>query len=113
MVANFSNYGKSNVDVFAPGVQIYSTTPENTYKFLQGTSMASPNTAGVAAMLRAYYPNLKAGQIKDIIMKSGLETSTSVIVAGNPEKRASFKDLSKSGEMVNMYNAFKLAELQE
>jgi len=46
-------------------------------------------------------------------MKSGLETSTSVIVAGNPEKRAAFKDLSKSGEMVNMYNAFKLAELQK
>ena len=113
MVANFSNYGKSNVDVFAPGVKIYSTTPENTYEFLQGTSMASPNTAGVAGMLRAYYPNLKANQIKDIIMKSGLETSTSVIVAGNPEKRAAFKDLSKSGEMVNMYNAFKLAELQK
>lgn len=113
MVANFSNYGKNNVDVFAPGVQIYSTTPKNTYEFLQGTSMASPNTAGVAAMLRAYYPKLKASQIKNIIMKSGLATQTSVIVAGNPEKRARFSDLSKSGEMVNMYNAFKLAELQK
>ena len=113
MVATFSNYGKSNVDVFAPGVRIYSTTPNNTYEFLQGTSMASPNTAGVAAMLRAYYPKLKASQVKEIIMKSGLATGTSVIVSGDPEKRAKFSDLSKSGEMVNMYNAFKLAELQK
>jgi subtilisin family serine protease len=113
MVATFSNYGKSNVDVFAPGVRIYATTPNNTYEFLQGTSMASPNTAGVAAMLRAYYPKLKASQIKTILMKSGLETGTSVIVSGDPEKRANFSDLSKSGEMVNMYNAFKLAELQK
>ena len=113
MVANFSNYGKSNVDVFAPGVRIYSTTPDNTYEFLQGTSMASPNTAGVAAMLRAYYPSLKASEVKNIIMKSGLETSTSVIVSGDPEKRAQFSALSKSGEMVNMFNAFKLAELQK
>ncbi len=111
MVANFSNYGKSNVDVFAPGVRIYSTTPENTYEFLQGTSMASPNTAGVAAMLRSYYPKLKAKQIKEIIIKSGLTTTTSVIVSGDAEKQAKFNDLSKSGKMVNMYNAFKLAEL--
>ena len=113
MVANFSNYGKSNVDIFAPGVRIYSTTPENTYDFLQGTSMASPNTAGVAAMLRAYYPKFSASQIKSILMKSGLATTTSVMVSGEADKRAKFSELSKSGEMVNMYNAFKLAELQK
>lgn len=113
MVANFSNYGKSNVDIFAPGVRIYSTTPENTYEFLQGTSMAAPNTAGVAAMLRSYYPKLSAGQVKTILMKSGLATTTSVMVSGEADKRAKFSDLSKSGEMVNMYNAFKLAELQK
>jgi len=55
MIASFSNYGKSNVDVFAPGVQVYSTTPNNNYEFKGGTSMASPATAGVAAMLRSYY----------------------------------------------------------
>ncbi|MFT5751783.1 MAG: cell wall-associated protease, partial [Dokdonia sp.] len=85
----------------------------NSYEFLQGTSMASPNVAGVAGMLRSYYPNLKASQIKQIIMKSGLATSTQVIVGGDPEKKSSFSELSKSGEMVNMYNAFKLAELQK
>ncbi len=58
VVARFSNIGKVNVDVFAPGVKIYATTPENTYKYLQGTSMASPNVAGVAAMIRSYYPKL-------------------------------------------------------
>lgn len=113
LLANFSNYGKSNVDVFAPGVDIYSTTPENTYEYLGGTSMASPNTAGVAAMLRSYYPKLTAVQVKDIIMKSGLTTNTSVILGGDAEKTARFNEVSKSGEMVNMYNAFKLAELQK
>lgn len=113
MVATFSNYGKSNVDVFAPGVRIWSTTPNNTYEFLGGTSMAAPNTAGVAAMLRSYYPKLKASQVKNIIINSGLTTSTSVIVSGDPSKRARFNELSKSGKMVNMYNAFKLAELNK
>ena len=113
LVADFSNYGKSNVDIFAPGVRIYSTTPENTYEYLQGTSMASPNTAGVAAMLRSYYPKLKASEIKNIITQSGLTTNTQVIVGGDKTKQSSFADLSKSGEMVNMYNAFKLAELQK
>ena len=113
LLANFSNYGASNVDVFAPGVDIYSTTPENTYEYLGGTSMASPNTAGVAAMLRSYYPKLSATQTKEIIMKSGLTTNTSVILGGDSNKKARFNEVSKSGEMVNMYNAFKLAELQK
>lgn len=113
LVANFSNYGKSQVDVFAPGVRIYSTTPNNTYEFLQGTSMAAPNTAGVAAMLRSYYPNLSAAKIKNIIMASGLTTGTQVILGGDDTKKARFNEISKSGEMVNMYNAFKLAEIQK
>lgn len=113
LVADFSNYGKSQVDVFAPGVQIYSTTPEGTYEFLQGTSMASPNTAGVAAMLRSYYPKLSAAKIKSIIMASGLTTTTQVILGGDGTKKARFNEISKSGEMVNMYNAFKLAEIQK
>jgi len=113
MVADFSNYGQSNVDVFAPGVRIYATTPGNTYEYLQGTSMASPNTAGVAAMLRSYYPKLSAAQVKNIIMKSGLTTNTSIILGGDQNKQARFNEISKSGEMVNMYNAFKLASLQK
>ncbi|WP_299680133.1 S8 family peptidase [uncultured Dokdonia sp.] len=113
MVASFSNYGKSNVDIFAPGEHIWSTTPNNNYEFKGGTSMAAPNVAGIAAMLRSYYPKLKASRIKQIIINSGLAATTSVIVAGDPTKRARFNELSKSGKIANMYNAFKLAELNK
>lgn len=111
LVAPFSNYGKSNVDVFAPGMRIYSTTPGNEYQFLQGTSMAAPAVTGVAAMLRSYYPEYSAAQIKAIIMNSGTPTTTTVVVGGDPTNTKKFSDLSKSGKMVNMYNAFKMAEL--
>ena len=111
LVASFSNYGKSNVDVFAPGVQIWSTVPGNEYRFLQGTSMAAPEVAGVAAMLRSYYPQFSAAQIKQIIMQTGVSTNIQVAAGGDAENVKSFSSLSKSGKMVNMYNAFKMAEL--
>lgn len=110
MVATFSNYGKQNVDVFAPGDKIYSTMPNNEYEFQGGTSMAAPAVSGVAALIRSYYPDLSAPQIKDIIMQSGLRTKTSVIVAGDQERASSFDNLSKSGKMVNAYNALILAD---
>lgn len=110
VVANFSNYGKLNVDVFAPGVKIYATTPNNEYQYLQGTSMASPNVAGVAALLRSYFPNLTAKQIKGIIMSSGTSCSTEVVVGGNKKDMRLFDSLSKSGKMVNAYNAFVMAK---
>jgi subtilisin family serine protease len=109
MVATFSNYGKSNVDVFAPGVKIWSTTPLNTYEYLQGTSMAAPNVAGVAATIRSYYPNLKAKQVKQILMDSGLPSKTPVMLAGDPSKTDNFSNISKSAKMVNMYNALIMA----
>ncbi|MFD2563504.1 S8 family peptidase [Aquimarina rubra] len=110
LVANFSNYGKSNVDVFAPGVKIWATTPSNSYEYLQGTSMAAPAVAGVAALIRSYYPKLKASQVKQILMDSGLSTTTTVIVGGDETKSNKFTELSKSGKMVNLYNALILAE---
>ncbi|MDT0555610.1 S8 family peptidase [Patiriisocius hiemis] len=110
MVANFSNYGKSNVDVFAPGVKIWATTPLNTYENLQGTSMASPAVAGVAAMIRSYYPNLSAKQVKAILMDSGLTSNTQVILGGDQSRKDNFNNLSTSGKMVNMYNAFIMAD---
>jgi len=110
MIAVFSNYGKSNVDVFAPGVKIYATTPNNEYEYMQGTSFASPAVAGVAAMLRSYFPQLTAAQVKKIIMDSGLAVSKSVIVGGEGEDIRPFSELSKSGKMVNMYNAFIMAD---
>ncbi len=115
LVAAFSNYGTTNVDVFAPGVQIWSTVPNNEYKFLQGTSMASPEVAGVAAMIRSYFPELTAPQVKNIIMESAITTDIVVNVphdrselgATSPQK--TFDQLSISGGMVNLYNALIMA----
>ena len=109
VVAEFSNFGNKNVDVFAPGVKIYATTPNNTYTYLEGTSMASPNVAGVAALIRSYYPSLTASQVKHIIMDSGTPISKMVIVGKNKEER-NFSNLSRSGKIVNVYNALILAE---
>ena len=110
VVANFSNYGKLNVDVFAPGVKIYASTPNNTYQFLQGTSMASPNVAGVAALIRSYYPTLSAKQVKHILMDSGTAITTKVTVGGDDKDSRQFSDLSKSGRIINAYNAMVMAE---
>ena len=110
VVAGFSNFGKINVDVFAPGVKIYATTPNNTYKLLQGTSMASPNVAGVAALIRSYYPKLSAKQVKHILMDSGVAITADVVVGGKPSDVRSFTALSKSGKIVNAYNALLMAK---
>jgi cell wall-associated protease len=110
VVARFSNIGKINVDVFAPGVKIYATTPNDSYKYLQGTSMAAPNAAGVAALIRSYYPKLSAQQVKHILMDSGVAITTDVIVGGKPADTRSFTTLSKSGKTVNAYNALLMAE---
>jgi subtilisin family serine protease len=109
LLATFSNYGKVNVDVFSPGVKIWATTPLDTYAFLQGTSMASPNVAGVAAMVRSYYPKLSAKQVKQILMDSGLSVKMDVVLGGDPENKNTFENISTSGKMVNMYNAFIMA----
>jgi subtilisin family serine protease len=109
MVASFSNYGKNNVDIFAPGEKIYATTPLNTYEYLQGTSMASPNVAGVAALIRSYYPSLTAIEVKQIIMESGTLLKNMISV-GEDNNKAIFSEISKSGKIVNAYNALLLAE---
>ena len=114
--ASFSNYGKINVDVFAPGVQIYSTIPDGEYAKFSGTSMAAPSTAGVAALLRSYYPKLSASQVKHILMNSGTIIDLDVIKPGsrsreNPKgEKVSFSELSVSGRVVNAYNALKMAD---
>jgi len=108
MVAGFSNYGKTSVDIFAPGEKIYATTPSNTYSYLQGTSMASPNVAGVAALIRSYYPSLTAAQVKQIIMESGT-TLTNKITVGEAKEVKAFNEVSKSGKIVNAYNALVMA----
>ena len=109
MIASYSNYGKAGVDVFAPGSSIYSTFPENEYESQPGTSMAAPAVAGVAALIRSQYPTLTASQVKQILMDSGLPVKTKVIVGGDPGDVRPFESLTKSGKMVNAYNALIMA----
>ena len=110
MVASFSNYGAINVDIFAPGDDIYSTMPNNEYDFQGGTSMAAPAVAGVAALVKSYYPALTASQVKAILMNSGLTTKSKIVVSGDASKVMDFQKISKSGKMVNAYNALIMAD---
>lgn len=107
-VAVFSNYGKKEVDVFAPGVDIYSTIPGNAYTRYSGTSMACPVVAGIAAFLLEYYPDLSARQLKYVIEKSAIPLNEKVRLPGT-DKNVSLSDISKSGGLVNAYEAAKLA----
>jgi cell wall-associated protease len=112
-VASFSNYGKKGVDLFAPGVQIYSTVPGgNKYSSASGTSMASPVVAGVAALVLSYYPELSARQLKSVLLKSAgplPDGTTEVNKPGTQGEKVNFADLSVTGGLVNGYEALKLA----
>lgn len=110
LAAEFSNYGKKSVDLFAPGVDIYSTAPENAYKEASGTSMAAPVVTGVAAVLKSYYPDLTAKEIKTILIKSSIKTqSKEKVRKPGSEELVEFGSLSKTGGIVNLYEALKLA----
>ena len=108
-LATFSNYGKTEVDIFSPGVDIYSTTPENHYEAYDGTSMASPVLSGVAAFVWSYYPDLSAAQLKEIILKSSVPIKGRVRIPGSKRKTRAHK-ISKTGGLVNLPNALRLAE---
>jgi subtilisin family serine protease len=110
LTASFSNYGKQEVDVFAPGVSIYSTIPGgNTYGNLSGTSMACPVVAGIAALALEYYPTLTAKQLKDIIEKSAVVCKEEVKVPGTDDKKM-LNELSRTGAFANAYEAVKMAD---
>lgn len=95
--ADFSNYGKKRVEVFAPGVNIYATYPKQSYGTLSGTSMAAPVVSGIAIALKSYYPNLSSHEIRQLLMDS-------------VKKYVTLKELSITSGVVNMYEAFRLAE---
>jgi subtilisin family serine protease len=108
--APFSNYGKNTVDVFAPGVHITSTVPGSKYEALDGTSMAAPVVTGLAALIREYYPQLTAVQVKDIILKSVVKVNHHVfLVKGNQPVDVLFSDLCSSGGIINAYQALQMA----
>lgn len=108
ITASFSNYGKKEVDVFAPGVDIYSTIPGSNYGRASGTSMACPVVAGTAAFLLEYYPKLSAAQLKYIIEKSAVAPDMDVNIPGTKNK-AKLSELCVSGGILNAYEAVKLA----
>ncbi|HRG53542.1 MAG TPA: S8 family serine peptidase, partial [Bacteroidia bacterium] len=118
VVASFSNYGQTTVDVFAPGVDIYSTIPDNKYTNESGTSMAAPSATGVAALLLQYFPDLKPQELKDVLIKTAVPYSKKVDVPGLFKKRIfkklgkksvrkKFKTLSVSGGFINANAAAK------
>ena len=113
--ASFSNYGKYNVDVFAPGFMINSTVPDSKYEEYDGTSMASPVVAGLAALILTYYPDLKPADVRDIIIKSVSKVDHKVKYKNEKGEnvRTFFSELSVSGGVVNVYNALKLAASYE
>lgn len=113
-VATFSNYGKESVDVFAPGVSIYSTTPGSLYDSQDGTSFAAPIVSGIAALIMSYYPNLTAIEVKEIILDSSINFNKLKVNKpadyGAETEEVKFSDLSRTGGIVNAYEAVKMAE---
>jgi subtilisin family serine protease len=112
LAAPFSNYGKAQVDVFAPGVDILSTVPGGGWERQSGTSMAAPVVTGLAALLMSYYPNLSAADVKRIILDSATRYADQKVVRPGAEngEQVSFGSLSITGGVVNAYSAVKLAE---
>ncbi|MEJ7627249.1 MAG: S8 family serine peptidase [Ferruginibacter sp.] len=109
LTASFSNYGKKEVDVFAPGVGIYSSIPGgNTYGNASGTSMAGPVVAGIAALILQYYPSLTPQQVKYAIEKSVVAPTEKVNIPGTSNK-VNLGDISRSGGFVNAYESIKTA----
>jgi subtilisin family serine protease len=110
MAGGFTNYGKKTVDIFAPGVEIYSTVPDQGYRNASGTSMAAPVVTGVAALVLSYYPELTASELKKILLDSAVRYKNQKVKRpGNPEKLIRFGKLCKTGGVVNAYNALKEA----
>ena len=109
-VASFSNYGKKNVDLFSPGVAIYSTIPGSKYGNAQGTSMAAPAAAGVAAILRAHYPEVSAEQVREVMMKSVVPQNDGEVFKPGSTEKVNFSELCASGGVVSATNAVALAD---
>jgi subtilisin family serine protease len=93
-VASFSNYGKNTIHIFAPGVDIVSTTKDNTYDSFSGTSMATPHVAGVVALTMATYPEMSGLEIKERILRTA-------------EPAESLVEKAVTGARLNAFNALE------
>jgi subtilisin family serine protease len=111
LAVSFSNYGRQQVDVFAPGEDILSTIPAGGYERQSGTSMAAPVVSGLAALIMAYYPELSAAEVKRAIVESATKyTNRNTTRPGTDDERVAFGTLSASGGVVNALSALRLAE---
>lgn len=106
--ASFSNFGTVKVDLYAPGTEIYSTIPDQKYRYAQGTSMASPVAAGCAALLWAYFPDLTAEQVKEILFET-VNKSDVVVKTGSEDDERKFSNLSETGGVIDVNKAVRLA----
>lgn len=113
-VAIFSNYGESHVDLFAPGENIISLNTSNTYSMNNGTSLSAPVVSGIAALVLSYHPELSAKDLVQILTESAFKMDKQKVLipdVENPVRRkVRFKSLSKSGGVVNAYEAMKKAD---
>lgn len=105
LIGSFSNYGLNSVDLFAPGVDIYSSVTDNTYAKFSGTSMAAPATAGVAAIIRGYFPELSAQEVRAVLMRSVAHYKRGVKIPGVKRGKKKVAELCISGGFVNANNA--------
>ena len=110
LVASFSNYGAERVDLFAPGVDIYSTTPDQSYERSPGTSMAAPMVSGVAALVMAYHADLSALEVRSILLSSTTQLPDLSVTVPGGEQMALFSSLSSSGGILNVAAALRHAE---
>ncbi|WP_396161046.1 S8 family serine peptidase [Flavobacterium sp.] len=110
LIAPFSNYGKDQVDIFAPGEDVLVAKPNNQYEKDSGTSIAGPMVSGTAALIWLYYPNLSVQEVKLIILESGVAIDKKVIKPGTKDEMVSFSELCKSGKILNTYNAMQMAK---
>jgi subtilisin family serine protease len=109
LAASFSNYGRTMVDLFAPGVAVMSTVPGGGYEANDGTSMAAPVVSGVAALLMAYFPELTGADVKRILLASAVRRPQQTVTQPGGQTRVAFGSLSATGGIVNAYAAVKMA----
>jgi len=110
LAASFSNYSDKMVDIYAPGLEIWSTVPQSEYEESQGTSMAAPMVTGLAALLKSYYPKLTMFEIKDIILASGQDVSDRITPLPGDTQEVPFGALCITGKIANTYSAVEMAE---
>lgn len=110
LAASFSNYSPKQVDVFAPGFEIYNSVPQSDYQTLQGTSMAAPMVSGVAAMLKSYFPSLTMKEIKDIMLASAKSYKGKMVEKPGDQSQVDFGTLSTTGAVIDVTAAVKMCK---